>query len=507
MSKKFLLLFLVIPFFASAQSLFEGPPVFHGAKVVGNYPGTEFQFAIPVTGERPLQYEASGLPEGVTLHPSTGVIMGNVPYKGEYMAKIKVSNSKGKAEEELKIVIGETLCLTPPMGWNSWNVFASEIDEKLLMEIADAMVSTGMRDLGYQYINIDDFWHADFRDSITGKPQVDEKKFPHGMKHLADYVHSKGLKLGIYSCAGNMTCGRRFGGYGYEEIDAKTYAEWGIDLLKYDYCYAPASRKAAIERYTKMGTALKKSGRSIVFSVCEWGLRKPWLWAKEAGGSYWRTTPDIFDVWRGGNLWMMSVMKILKRQQGLEKYAAPGHWNDPDMLTVGNYGTGKATSAKGLYKGMNDTEYQSEMSLWCLLNAPLLSSCDLRKMNEATLKILTNPEIIAINQDALGEQAKLVSKERGVWVYSKNLEGGKIAVGILNTSGDEKSFELTTKLLNMEGVWQARDVWQHKEAGILAPDAKGKSGELVGGGNIILTLKPHETVVLVLEKWVYMEKH
>jgi len=364
------------------------------------------------------------------------------------------------------------------------------------------MVSTGMRDLGYQYINIDDFWHADVRDSITGKPKVDEKKFPNGMKYLSDYVHSKGLKLGIYSCAGTMTCGRRFGGYTFEEIDAKTYAEWGIDLLKYDYCYAPWGKKAAKERYTAMGTALKKSGRSIVFSVCEWGIRKPWLWAADAGGSYWRSTPDIFDVWSGGNAFMMSVMKILKRQNGLEKYAGPGHWNDPDMLTVGNYGTGKATSAKGMYKGMSDVEYQSEMSLWCMLNSPLLSSCNLAKMNEATLNILTNAELIAINQDVLGEQATRIHKAGKVWVYLKNMEGGKKAVAILNTSSKEKTFELTTKILDIEGRWLAHDVWQHKEAGLLAPDAAAQTGELVGGGIITLTIKPHETVVLKLEKFV-----
>ncbi len=495
----FLILFSIHSF---AQNLFDGAPVFHGAKVVGNYPGTEFIFSIPVSGERPLMYNAIGLPEGLTIHPSTGIIIGNVPNKGEYKVTITASNSKGKATEELKIIIGETLCLTPPMGWNSWNVFASEIDEKLLMEIADAMVSTGMRDLGYQYINIDDFWHADFRDSITGKPMVDAKKFPHGMKYLADYVHEKGLKLGIYSCAGNLTCGRRFGGYGYEEIDAKTYDEWGIDLLKYDYCHAPISRKAATERYTKMGDALKKSGRSIVFSVCEWGLRKPWKWAQQAGGNYWRTTPDIFDVWNHSSVWQYGFMHILKKQKGLEKYAGPGHWNDPDMLTVGNYGTGKATSWNGKFKGMTDTEYQTEMSIWCLLNAPLLSSCNLGKMNEATLKILTNPEIIAINQDVLGEQAKRVSKAGGVWVYLKNLDDGKKAVGILNTSEKEKTFELSTKMLDIQSIWQVHDVWQHKKAGILAPGAKGETGELIGGGTITLTLKPHETVVLVLEKFV-----
>ncbi len=400
----------------------------------------------------------------------------------------------------------KVLCPTPPMGWNSWNVFASEIDEKLLMEIADAMVGTGMRDLGYQYINIDDFWHADTR-AADGKPLVDEKKFPHGMKYLSDYVHSKGLKLGIYSCAGDMTCGRRFGGFGYEEIDAKTYAEWGVDLLKYDYCYAPWSRKAAIERYTKMGTALKNSGRDIVFSVCEWGLRKPWLWAENAGGSYWRTTPDIFDVWDYNSAWRYSLMHILKKQKGLEKYAGPGHWNDPDMLTVGNYGTGKATSAGGKFKGMSDTEYQSEMSLWCMLSAPLLASCDLRKMNEATKSILMNPDIIAINQDKLGEQAKLISAKGKIWLYLKNLEGGKKAVAILNTSEKEKEFTLTTQKLGIDDKWLAHDVWNKTELGMVGHDATGQVGELTGTATCTIKIKPHETIVVVLNPWKYKEKY
>jgi len=496
-----LAIFAIVPTFIFSQNLTEGPPVFHGAKVIGNYPGTEFTFLVPVTGERPISFSVKNLPKGLKMDPNSGFIKGKVDAAGEYKISVEAVNKKGVAEEELKIVIGESLCLAPPMGWNSWNVFASEIDEKLLMEIADAMVSSGMRDLGYQYINIDDFWHAASRDA-NGKPVVDEKKFPNGMKYLSDYVHSKGLKLGIYSCAGNMTCGKCFGGYTYEDIDAKTYAEWGIDLLKYDYCFAPWSRKAAKERYTKMGTALKNSGRSIVFSVCEWGIRKPWLWAKDAGGSYWRTTPDIFDVWKYTSVWRYSFMHILKKQKGLEKYAGPGHWNDPDMLTVGNYGTGKATGANGKFKGMSDNEYQTEMSLWCMLNAPLLASCDLRNMNEATKSILMNPEIIAINQDELGEQAKLISKKGGMWVYLKNLEGGKKAIAILNISEKEKTFVLTTKKPGIEGRWTARDVWQHKDAGLLAPDASGQTGELVGGGNLSFTIKPHETVVLRLEKFV-----
>lgn len=508
--KIFSAIFLLIISFSSisfSQSKQSDTPVFHGATIIGNYPATDFLFTLPVTGEKPITFSAKNLPDGLTLDASTGIIKGKIMKKGEYVFTAQASNSKGISEKQFTVSIGEKLCLSPPMGWNSWNVFASEIDEKMLMEIADAMVATGMRDLGYQYINIDDFWHNDTRDN-KGKPLCDSTRFPNGIKFLADYVHSKGLKLGIYSCAGNMTCGRCFGGFGYEEIDAQTYSEWGIDLLKYDYCYAPWNRKAAIERYSKMGTALKNSGRSIVFSVCEWGLRKPWLWAADAGGHYWRTTPDIFDTWKGGNAFMMSVMKILKRQRGLEKYAAPGKWNDPDMLTVGNYGKGKATSAKGMYKGMSDTEYRSEMSLWCMLNAPLLASCDLRNMNNETLEILTNPEIIAINQDILGEQASRIYKTRGIWIYMKSLAGGGKAVAILNTASREKSFTLKAEMLDIKGMWNVRDVWKHQDLPLFAPAPKpGTTGELIGGNNLNFTIQPHETIVLTLTPWIEKRKN
>lgn len=436
--------FICISTVAFAQpdsTLFSGPPAFHGAKVIGNYPNTDFLFAIPATGVRPMQYEANNLPAGLVLDKQTGFITGNVKQAGEYLVKVTANNKFGNTTEEIKIVIGDKLCLTPPMGWNSWNVFTSTVNEKLLIEMADAMATNGMRNLGYQYINIDDFWHAAEREP-DGRPKVDPVKFPHGMKYVADYMHSKGLKLGIYSCAGNRTCGKCFGGYEHEEIDAKTYAEWGIDLLKYDYCFAPWGTKAAVERYTTMGNALKKSGRSIVFSICEWGIRHPWKWAAKAGGSYWRTTPDIFDSWAHGTPWQMSVMSILRRQKGLEKYAGPGHWNDPDMLLVGNHGTGKATSAKGMFKGMTQEEYKSHFALWCILNAPLLTSCDLRNISKEDFAIITDKILLEINQDALGLQAKLVSKKNGLWIYEKPLSYSQKAVLIFNPTNKTKSYSM-----------------------------------------------------------------
>ena len=484
-----LAILLLARMWGSAQNknmLFERAPLFHGAQVTGNYPNTAFLFTIPATGERPITFSAKNLPSGLSLDASTGIITGNVAKAGEYVVKVSAANAKGKADEDLKIVIGETLCLTPAMGWNSWNVFTKTLDEQMVMDMADAMVNTGMRDLGYQYIDMDDFWHADTRDSM-GRPVPDAKKFPHGMKYLSDYVHAKGLKLGIYSCAGNMTCGRRFGGYSFEEIDAKTYAEWGIDLLKYDYCYAPPTTKVAYDRYSKMGTALKKSGRSIVFSICEWGFRHPWKWSQKAGGQYWRVSPDIMDQWSFPSIWVFSMKAILNREEKLWKYAGPGHFNDPDMLIVGNYGKGLATGGDGMYKGMTDNEYQTHMSLWCMFSAPLLASNDLRKMNEPTTTILTNPEILAIDQDALGEQAKPIYKMSGIRIYLKHLSNGSLAVAVLNTTKHDKNFDLKPSLPGLKDSYTAHDVWKHSNVGTL----KDK---------LPLSVKSHETIVLILSK-------
>lgn len=435
-----LLAFFVYSFSAFAQSN-SGAPKFNGPKITANYPYTDFLFTVPVSGQKPISFKAENLPAGLSIDENTGIITGNVKERGIYTTTITATNAVGTNKQNITINIGDKLCLTPLMGWNTWNVFTYDISEKMLMEMADAMVSTGMRDLGYQYINIDDFWHADKRDK-DGRPVVDSVKFPHGMKYLSDYIHSKGLKLGIYSCAGTMTCGKRFGGYDYEEIDAKTYAEWGIDLLKYDYCFAPVGKNEAIERYAKMGNALRNSGRSIVFTVCEWGLRKPWLWAKHTGGSYWRITPDIFDVWKHPAVWQYSVMSILKRAEKVSYYAFPGGWNDMDMLLVGNYGNGKATSAKGMFKGLSDMEYESHMALWCLFNSPLLASCDLRTMNEATKKILLNEKLLNINQDILGKAPSLISNKNGVRIYKRVLANNEVVVAILNYSEKEQNINL-----------------------------------------------------------------
>lgn len=312
------------------------------------------------------------------------------------------------------------LALTPPMGWNSWNKFACDINEKLIKEIADAMVTSGMRDAGYKYVNIDDCWHG-YRDSL-GFIHPDPKRFPSGIKALADYVHSRGLKLGIYSDAGSQTCGGRPGSRGYEYQDALTYAQWGIDYLKYDWCYTESLN--AEGAYKTMAAALKKAGRPIILSICEWGSNKPWTWAKNVG-QLWRTTGDIYNCFdciiNHGDWKAFGVMPILDMQDGLRKYAGPGYWNDPDMLEIGN-------------GSMSADEERAHFSMWAMLAAPLIAGNDLRAMDKRTVEILTNKNVIAIDQDSLGVQGFKYLMKDSVEIWFKPLKENGWAVCFLNRS-------------------------------------------------------------------------
>lgn len=313
------------------------------------------------------------------------------------------------------------LASTPPMGWNSWNTFTTNINEQLVKETADKMVSSGMRDAGYKYLVLDDGWMSKQRDA-AGFLVPDPKKFPHGMKSLVAYVHSKGLKFGLYNCAGTATCAGYPGTRGYEYQDALRYAQWGIDYLKFDWCNSTGIN--AEEAYTTMSKALKKAGRPIVFSLCEWGDNKPWLWAKNVG-QLWRTTGDIFGCWdcaeNKGTWYAWGAMQIMDKQESLYPYAGPNHWNDPDMLEVGN--------------GMSEAEDRSHFSMWCMMGAPLIAGNDIRKMSAQTLHILTNKNVIAIDQDTLGMQGyrfKKLADSLEVWV--KPLSGNNWAVAFLNRS-------------------------------------------------------------------------
>jgi alpha-galactosidase len=342
------------------------------------------------------------------------------------------------------------LARTPPMGWNSWNKFGCDVSEQLIRETADAMAASGMRDAGYRFLVIDDCWQVS-RDSV-GNIVPDAQRFPSGMKALADYVHSRGLKFGVYSDAGTLTCQKRPGSRGYEYQDARQYAAWGVDYLKFDWCSHGSQNSVA--SYSTMRDALEKSGRPIVFSICEWGSTQPWTWAPEVG-NLWRTTGDIRDVWdssgrRGG----LGVVQILDRQVGLEAAAGPGHWNDPDMLEVGN-------------GGMSDTEYRAHFSLWAMLAAPLMAGNDLRSMADGTKQILLNREVIAVDQDSLGREGHKVRDDGDAEVWERPLADGGRAVILLNRGAAEAPIAVAWHEIGYPDDLPAhvRDLWAHRDLG------------------------------------------
>jgi len=365
------------------------------------------------------------------------------------------------------------LAATPPMGWNSWNHFAGKIDDVTVRAQADAMVSSGMRDAGYIYINIDDTWEGERDAKGVIHPN---SKFP-DMKALADYVHGKGLKLGIYSSPGPQTCAKYEGSYGHEEQDAQTYAEWGIDYLKYDLCSfkkmmdqagsPEAAHRMMLDAYTKMHRALQKTGRPIVFSLCQYGADAVWRWGESVGGNLWRTSGDITDKYS-------RMTEIGFSQAGLSRYAGPGHWNDPDMLEVGN-------------GGMKPGEYRTHMSLWALLAAPLLAGNDLAKMTPETIALLTNREVIAIDQDSAGHQGDRVRAEGPLEIWARPLADGSKAVGLFNRFDWPMEMRLEFSEIGLTKRARVRDVWSAKDLGGMEG---GYAAQVAGHGVVLLRISP-----------------
>ena len=366
--------------------------------------------------------------------------------------------------------LDNNLAKTPPMGWNSWNKFACNVSDQLIRETADAMVTSGMKNAGYQYVVIDDCWQV--KRNPDGTIVADAERFPNGMKALADYVHSKGLLFGIYSDAGRQTCQGRPGSRGHEFQDAFTYASWGVDYLKFDWCHAEGQNSP--ESYSLMRDALAAAGHPIVFSICEWGTSKPWQWAKDVG-NLWRATEDIVNCWDCKEKWGgLGVVHILDSVDGIEYAAGPGHWNDPDMLEVGN---GKLTP----------DESRAHFGMWAMLAAPLISGNDLRHMDADTLAILTNKEVIAIDQDPLGKQASRVRKEGDKEVWARELAGGNRAVALLNRATTPQAITVKWEDLGYPAHLSAalHDVWQHKDLGAMT-------------GSFTATVAPHAAVIVTV---------
>ncbi|MEV6829835.1 NPCBM/NEW2 domain-containing protein [Amycolatopsis sp. NPDC051102] len=352
------------------------------------------------------------------------------------------------------------LALTPPMGFNNWNTTGCAVDEQIIRDTADIFVDKGLKAAGYEYVNVDDCWAEPERDA-GGHMQANKARFPSGIKALADYVHAKGLKFGLYTSAGTLTCAKtQPGALDHEDVDAQTFADWGVDYLKYDNCNNQG--RPAVERYTKMRDALKKTGRPIVYSLCEWGENKPWTWGGDVG-HLWRTTGDIKDNWA-------KMVQILKANAPLAPYAGPGHWNDPDMLEVGN-------------GGMTTAEYRSHFSLWAMMAAPLLIGADLRKVSPANFDVLRNAEVIALDQDRRGVQARVLSNQDGHWVFAKPLADGDVAVALFNETTSSATIGTTAAAAGLPQAagYTARDLWAHRD--------------LQTAGRISAVVPPHETVV------------
>jgi alpha-galactosidase len=435
-------------------------PEINGARIVGTTPGRPFLFKIPATGQGPLRYEASPLPDGVQLDKVTGILSGSVSIEGTYKVHVRVYGPVGSDKRDLTIVAGEhKLALTPPMGWNSWNVWGTSVTADKVKAAADSFVSQDLVDYGYKSVNIDDAWEG--KRDAEGNIQTNQK---FGDMHaLADYVHSKGILLGIYSSPGPTTCAGYAATYQHEQQDADSYAKWGIDYLKYDWCsygsIAPKNPTLADYQapYVKMRACLDNCSRDIVFSFCQYGMGDVWNWGKSIGGNLWRTTGDITD-----NYGSMSTIAFAQGDAAHVNGAGPGGWNDPDMLVVGNLGWGDHPHPTHL----TPNEQITHITMWSLLAAPLILGCDLTHLDNWTKALITNHDVIEIDQDPLGKPARRVfSNEGGVEIWARPLEDGSTAVGLMNRDVASQKITATWQQLGLTGSHKVKDLWQRKDIG------------------------------------------
>jgi len=434
-------------------------PRINGAAVYGVRPNSPFLFKIPATGKKPLQYSVESLPAGLEVNAANGVISGSLKAAGEFKMQFVVKNALGTTKRDFTVKCGDMLALTPPMGWNSWNCWGLSVSDEKLQSSAKAMMDKGLIDHGWSYMNIDDGWEAEARDA-NGEILAN-KKFP-SMKKTGDWLHSNGLKFGIYSSPGPKTCGGYLGSYQHEAQDAATYANWGIDYLKYDWCSYDKIHDDAKDSsdesykipYRVMQDALQKQKRDIVYSLCQYGMGDVWKWGATVNGNCWRTTGDIDDSWE-------SMSGIGFSQTMNQNFAKPGRWNDPDMMVVGQLGWGDQLHPTRL----TPDEQYAHVSLWCMLSAPLLIGCDLSKLDNFTLNLLTNDEVLAIDQDPLGKQAQQTLRADSYQVWMKELEDGTRAISVFNTSDKEQVVRFYWNNLGITDNQQVRDVWRQKDLG------------------------------------------
>ena len=448
-------------------------PRINGPIVYGCRPEHSFLYRIPCQGERPIHFSVKGLPPELKLDPLTGIITGKTPAKGAYEMVLGAENPLGKDHRQFKLVAGDQLALTPPMGWNHWYAHYDRITDQMMREAADAMISSGMADAGYQYVNIDDCWMnaPKNNDPLRVGPLRNEhgnvnpnKHFP-DMNGLTDYIHSKGLKAGIYTSPGPLTCGGFTGAWQHEEQDARQFAAWGFDFLKYDWCsYGEiAGKNVTLEGYQKpyllMGKILKSLDRDMVFNLCQYGMGDVWKWGGEVGAHSWRTTGDLgFELDR--------IFDVALRNSEFRQYSKPGEWNDPDYIQIGWIGNAGKMGAPEKTAMPASMQYAS-MSLWSLMASPLIYSGDMSKLDPFTLNILCNPEIIEVNQDPLGECGLVIKHDKNCFIMVKNLADGSKAVGLFNRGKNPEEVTVSWTEMQLTGKQLVRDIWREKDLGIV----------------------------------------
>jgi alpha-galactosidase len=464
-------------------------PRINGPAVYGCRPGHPFIYRIPTTGERPIQFATDGLPLSLKLDGTTGIITGSAPAGGTHTVTLHAKNRFGSATREIKIISGDTLALTPPMGWNHWYAHYARVTDIMMREAADVMVRSGMADVGYSYVNIDDCWeNAPGNTRRTSDPQrvgplrddagniIPNTYFPN-MRALTDYVHAKGLKAGIYTSPGPLTCGGFCGAYGHEEQDAKQFAEWGFDFLKYDWCsyshiadgkdpnakeiYLWGKTAPSLEKfqypYRLMGGILKKLPRDVVFNLCQYGMGDVWEWGAEVGGQSWRTGDDL-----GAELNRIFSVALKNATHG--KWSKPGAWNDPDYIQIGYVGDARGGSMPKPCP-MTPTEQYSFMSLWSLMASPLFYSGDMSHLDPFTINVLCNPEVIEVDQDPLGACAEIVKLTEDTFLMVKRMEDGSKAVGLCNRGETKEVIIAKWSDLGLTSKHIVRDLWRQKDLG------------------------------------------
>lgn len=436
-------------------------PRFNTAPVFGVRPGSPVHFRFGVSGERPMTFTSVDLPAGISLNPESGVLSGSIDNYGDYIFTVKATNAKGEAEQTFTLKVGDLIALTPPMGWNSWNCWGLSVSQDKVMASANALMDKGLADYGYCYMNIDDGWEAPYRND-DGTIAVNEK-FP-DMKALGDWLHERGLKFGIYSSPGDLTCGGYLGSLDHERQDAESYNSWGIDYLKYDWCgYWRKHEKqrdrhtlaSYIRPYMLMGEYLREQPRDIFYSLCQYGMEDVWKWGHTVDANSWRTTGDIEDTWE-------SLYNIgFEQQLELAPYAGPGRWNDPDMMIVGKVGWSDNLRNSRL----TPDEQYSHVSLWALLAANMLIGCDLAQLDDFTLNLLCNNEVNAVNQDILGQQATCPVNNGALRIWTRPLADGSMAIGIFNVGSTEMNVHFSGCLpqLGIKEVKSVRDLWRQKD--------------------------------------------